>query len=50
MDDFDALISSPEVLPKMVNCCAHIVNLIVCAGLKDIDDLVVKIGNAVRFV
>eukprot|EP00258_Populus_trichocarpa_P022730 XP_024438749.1 zinc finger BED domain-containing protein RICESLEEPER 2-like [Populus trichocarpa] len=33
-----------------VRCCAHIVNLIVCAGLKDIDDLVVKIRNAVRFV
>jgi hypothetical protein len=33
-----------------VRCYAHIVNLIVCAGLKDIDDLVVKIRNAVRFV
>jgi hypothetical protein len=33
-----------------VRCCAHIVNLIVCAGLKDINDLVVKIRNAVRFV
>ncbi|KAL9354410.1 hypothetical protein Peur_052380 [Populus x canadensis] len=33
-----------------VRCCAHIVNLIVCAGLKDIDELVVKIRNAVRFV
>lgn len=33
-----------------VRCCAHIVNLIVCAGLKDIDDSVVKIRNAVRFV
>jgi hypothetical protein len=33
-----------------VRCCAHIVNLIVCAGLKDIDDSVVKIRNAIRFV
>jgi hypothetical protein len=33
-----------------VRCCAHIVNLIVCAGLKDIDDSIVKIRNAVRFV
>ncbi|MBS7552039.1 hypothetical protein KII05_11940, partial [Weissella confusa] len=33
-----------------VKCCAHIVNLIICAGLKDIDDSVVKIRNAVRFV
>jgi len=33
-----------------VRCCTHIVNLIVCAGLKDIDDSVVKIRNAVRFV
>jgi len=33
-----------------VKCCAHIVNLIVCAGLKDIDDSVVNIRNAVRFV
>jgi hypothetical protein len=32
-----------------VRCYAHIVNLIVCAGLKDIDDSVVKIRNAVRF-
>ena len=33
-----------------VRCCAHIVNLIVCAGLKDIDDSMVKIRNVVRFV
>ncbi|KAJ6962265.1 zinc finger BED domain-containing protein RICESLEEPER 2-like [Populus alba x Populus x berolinensis] len=33
-----------------VRCCAHIVNLIACAGLKDIDDSVVKIRNAVRLV
>ena len=29
---------------------AHIFNLIVCTGLKDIDDLVVKITNVVRFI
>jgi len=33
-----------------VRCCAHIVNLVVCAGLEDIDDSVVKIRNTVRFV
>jgi len=33
-----------------VRCCAHIVNLIICARLKDIDDSVIKIRNAVRFV
>ena len=33
-----------------VRCCAHIVNLIVCTRLKDIDDSMVKIRNAVRFV
>jgi len=33
-----------------VRCCAHIINLIICARLKDIDDSVVKIRNAVRFV
>ena len=30
--------------------CAHIVNLIVCDGLKEINVLVVKIRNAIRFV
>ena len=29
-----------------VRCCAHMVNLIVCAGLKDIDDLVVNIRSS----
>jgi len=33
-----------------IRCCTHIINLIVCAGLKDIDDSVIKIRNAVRFV
>jgi hypothetical protein len=33
-----------------VRCCAHIVNFIVCDGLKDINVLVVKIQNAIRFV
>jgi len=33
-----------------VRYCAHIVNLIICVGLKDIDDSVVKIRNTVRFV
>ena len=33
-----------------VRYCAHIVNLIVYTGLKDIEDSVVKIRNVVRFV
>jgi hypothetical protein len=33
-----------------VRCCAHIVNLIVGDGLKEIHDSVVKIRNAIRFV
>jgi hypothetical protein len=33
-----------------VRCCAHIVNLIVCDGLKEINVSVVKIRNAIRFV
>ena len=33
-----------------IRCCTHIINLIVCTRLKDIDDSVVKIRKAVRFV
>ena len=33
-----------------VRYCAYIVNLIVCDGLKEINVLVVKIRNAIRFV
>ena len=33
-----------------MSCCAHIVNLIVCEGLKDQNESVVKIRNAVRYV
>jgi hypothetical protein len=33
-----------------VRCCAHIVNLIVCDGLKEINVSAVKIQNAIRFV
>ena len=33
-----------------MRCCAHIVNLIVCEGLKDQNKSVVKIRNAVRYV
>ncbi|KAG5253278.1 zinc finger BED domain-containing protein [Salix suchowensis] len=33
-----------------VRCCAHIVNLIVSDGLKEINASVVKIRNAIRFV
>ncbi|XP_038896277.1 zinc finger BED domain-containing protein RICESLEEPER 2-like [Benincasa hispida] len=33
-----------------VRCCAHILNLIVCDGLKDINDSLVRIRDAVRFV
>ena len=33
-----------------VRCCAHILNLIVCDGLKDVNDSLNRIRNAVRFV
>jgi hypothetical protein len=33
-----------------VRCCAHIINLIVYNGLKEINVSVVKIQNAIRFV
>jgi len=33
-----------------VRCCAHIVNLIVCDDLKEINISVVKIQNTIRFV
>ncbi|KAF7820633.1 zinc finger BED domain-containing protein RICESLEEPER 2-like [Senna tora] len=33
-----------------MRCCAHILNLIVMDGLKEVHDSIVKIRNAVRFV
>ncbi|KAK9277846.1 hypothetical protein L1049_027403 [Liquidambar formosana] len=33
-----------------MRCYAHILNLIVCDGMKDIDDSIVKVHNAVRYV
>ena len=33
-----------------VSCCAHILNLIVCDGLKDVNDTLIRIRNVVRFV
>ena len=33
-----------------VRCCAHILNLIVYDGLKDVNDTLIRIRNAVRFV
>ncbi|RYE17496.1 MAG: DUF4413 domain-containing protein, partial [Sphingobacteriaceae bacterium] len=33
-----------------IRCCAHIVNLIVTEGLKEIDDSIEMIRNAVKFV
>ncbi|XP_038890289.1 zinc finger BED domain-containing protein RICESLEEPER 1-like [Benincasa hispida] len=33
-----------------VRCCAHILNLIVCDGLKDVNDSLVRIRDAVKFV
>uniref|UniRef100_A0A6N2LGZ4 hAT-like transposase RNase-H fold domain-containing protein n=1 Tax=Salix viminalis TaxID=40686 RepID=A0A6N2LGZ4_SALVM len=35
---------------KSYGCCAHIVNLIVSDGLKEINASVVKIPNAIRFI
>jgi hypothetical protein len=48
MKDWSTNILSNEHLH--VRCCAHIVNLIVCDGLKEINVSVVKIRNAIRFV
>jgi len=42
-----------NILPNehlQVRCCAHIVNLILCDGLNEINVSVVKIRNAIRFV
>jgi hypothetical protein len=33
-----------------VRCCAHILNLIVSEGLKEIDDSIVKVRSAVKYV
>ena len=33
-----------------IRCCAHILNLIVCDGLKDVNDTLIRIRNAIRFV
>ncbi|XP_060673076.1 zinc finger BED domain-containing protein RICESLEEPER 1-like [Ziziphus jujuba] len=33
-----------------IRCSAHIVNLIVCEGLKELDEAIVSIRNAVRYV
>ena len=33
-----------------VRCCAHILNLIVCDGLKYVNDTLIQIRNVVRFV
>ncbi|XP_028074562.1 zinc finger BED domain-containing protein RICESLEEPER 2-like [Camellia sinensis] len=33
-----------------VKCCAHIVNLIVCESLKEIDDSITRIRNIVKYV
>jgi hypothetical protein len=48
MKDWPTNILSNEHLH--VRCCAYIVNLIVCDGLKDIIVSVVKIRNAIKFV
>jgi len=48
MKDWPPNILSNEHL--CVRCCAHIVNLIVCDGLKEINVSAVKIQNAIRFV
>jgi len=33
-----------------VRCCAHILNLIVSEGLKDVNDSIVKVRSAVKYV
>lgn len=44
----DALVSNGEFFH--IRCCAHIINLVVQDGLKDIDGVVVKIRESVKFV
>lgn len=48
LNSWNALILSGELLH--VRCCAHIFSLIVREGLKDIDDSIVRIRSAVRYV
>ncbi|XP_022871746.1 zinc finger BED domain-containing protein RICESLEEPER 2-like [Olea europaea var. sylvestris] len=31
-------------------CCAHIINLIVCEGLREVHDSIVNIRNAIKYV
>ncbi|KAG2685647.1 hypothetical protein I3760_10G134900 [Carya illinoinensis] len=33
-----------------IRCCAHIINLIVTEGLKEVDDSITKVRNIVRYV
>ena len=33
-----------------MRCCTHILNLIVQDGLKDLNELIVKVRNVVRYV
>jgi hypothetical protein len=33
-----------------VRCCAHILNLIVTEGLKELDESILKVKNAVKYV
>jgi len=33
-----------------VRCCAHIINLIVHEGLKDVDDSIVRVRNMVKYI
>ncbi|CAA2992916.1 zinc finger BED domain-containing RICESLEEPER 2-like [Olea europaea subsp. europaea] len=33
-----------------MRCCAHIINLIVCEGLREAHDSIVSICNAVKYV
>ncbi|KAK2662687.1 hypothetical protein Ddye_001261 [Dipteronia dyeriana] len=43
-----ALVSDGDFLH--IRCCAHIVNLIVQDGLKEIDDVVLKIRDCIRYI
>jgi hypothetical protein len=33
-----------------IRCCAHILNLIVTDGLKEVSNSIVKVRNAVKYV
>ena len=48
MNLYKALVCDGEFLH--IRCCAHILNLIVQDGLKEIDEVVLKICESIRYI